>query len=86
MGPPARLKKSVGFAAQRRQIAAEASQARARRKQQLTEITIAGDNAFTTRLQRLVVEREHGPVGVSRQPRELIGDCPISKRPLMLIK
>ena len=63
--PGAVLVEPVGFAADLLEVAAQIGQAGAGRKQQLPEIALAREDALAALFQRVVVEREHRPVGVA---------------------
>ena len=57
-----------------------------KRKKKLTEIALARKDAVTALFQRLVVQREHGAIGVPIDPAELTADGALRNRTLARIE
>ena len=63
----------VGLGPDADEASAQFGEARAGREEQLAEVALAGQDALATGLKRVVVEREHGPVGVAVDAAEFAG-------------
>lgn len=72
---------AVGFAGNGSKRPAQPRQPGAGREQELAEIAAAVENGIAAILQRLVVEREHQPIGLAAQAGERAAEQRLADRP-----